>query len=142
MLIQHKTVIRFDESYYNNSKILIQVGFHYKKNKTEDNLKLERSKSVFEGYRCDLTKELDDMSGISKQHYYNMFHHYILADEWCRNQKCLAIRVPGGTVGGIHFDDNSIITKIVVDTNYVVKTYPVNINELIQKFIGEVIEWQ
>lgn len=47
------------------------------KNKTEDNLKLERSKSVFEGYRCDLTKELDDMSGISKQHYYNMFHHYI-----------------------------------------------------------------
>lgn len=40
-------------------------------------MKLERSKSVFEGYRCDLTKELDDMSGISKQHYYNMFHHYI-----------------------------------------------------------------
>lgn len=105
-------------------------------------MKLERSKSVFEEYRCDLTKELDDMSGISKQHYYNMFHHYILADEWCRNQKCLAIRVPGGTVGGIHFDDNSIITKIVVDTNYVVKTYPANINELIQKFIEEVIEWQ
>ncbi len=73
---------------------------------------------------------------------YDMFHHYILADEWCRNQKCLAIRVPGGTVEGIHFDDNSIITKIVVDTNYVVKTYPSNINELIQKFIGEVIEWQ
>ena len=104
-------------------------------------MKLERSKSVCEKYRCDLTKELDDMSGISKQHYYDMFHHYILADEWCRNQKCLAIRVPGGTVGGIHFDDNSIIIKIVVDTNYVVKTYLANVNELIQKFVGEIIEW-
>ena len=93
-------------------------------------------------YRCDLTKELDDISGISKQRYYDMFHHYILADEWCKNQKCLAIRVPGGTVGGIHFDNNSIVTKIVIDVNYVVKSYPKNINELIQKFIGEIIEWQ
>lgn len=142
MLIQQKTDNRLDKSDYNNSIRLIQVGFHYKKNKTEDNLKLERCKSVCEEYRCDLTKELDDMSGISKQHYYDMFHHYILADEWCRNQKCLAIRVPGGTVGGIHFDDNSIITKIVIDTNYVVKTYPANVNELIQKFVGETIEWQ
>ncbi|RKI83825.1 hypothetical protein D7V90_08005 [bacterium 1xD42-87] len=140
MLIQHKTVIRLDESYYNNSKRLIQVGFHYK-NKTEDNLKLERRKSVCEEYRCDLTKELDDMSGISKQHYYDMFHHYILADEWCKKEKCLAIRVPGGTVGGIHFNDNNTITKIVIDIDYVVKTYPSNVNDLIQKYIGEVIEW-
>ena len=103
-------------------------------------MKLERRKSVCEEYRCNLTKELDDMSGISKQHFYNMFHHYILVDEWCRNQKCLAIRVPGGTVGGIHFDDNSIITKIVIDTDYVVKTYPTNVNELMQKFVGEIIE--
>lgn len=71
----------------------------------------------------------------------NMFHHYILANEWCKNQKYLAIRVPGGTVGGIYFDDNNVITKIVIDTNYVVKTYPANVNEMMQKFIGEVIEW-
>lgn len=45
------------------------------------------------------------------------------------------------TVGGIHFDDNNIITQIVIDTNYVVKTYPSNIKELIQKYVGEVIEW-
>lgn len=104
-------------------------------------MKLEQRITSCNEYRCDLTKELDNMSGISRLHYYDMFHHYILADEWCKNQKCLAIRVPGGTVGGIHFDDNTI-TKIVVDTNYVVKTYPTNINELIQKFVGEVIEWQ
>ena len=48
--------------------------------------------------------------------------------------------MPGGTVGGIYFDNN-IITKIVIDTNYVVKTYPANVNELIQRFVGEVIEW-
>lgn len=140
MLIQHKTENRLDKSDYNNSIRLIQVGFHYK-NKTEDNLKLERRKSVCEEYRCDLTKELDDMSGISKQHYYDMFHHYILADEWCKKEKCLAIRVPGGTVGGIHFNDNNTITKIVIDIDYVVKTYPSNVNDLIQKYVGEVIEW-
>lgn len=71
-----------------------------------------------------------------------MFYHYILADEWCKNQECLAIRVPGGTVGGIYFDNSNVITKIVIDTDYVVKTYPANINELIQKFVGEVIEWK
>lgn len=105
-------------------------------------MKLEHCLSYCPNYRCNLTKELDDVSGISKQHYYDMFHHYILADEWRKNQKCLAIRVPGGTVGGIHFDDNNVITKIVIDTDYVVKTYPANVNELIQKFVGEVIEWQ
>lgn len=50
--------------------------------------------------------------------------------------------MPGGTVGDIHFDDNYIITKIVIDTNYVIKTYPANVNKLIQKFVGEAIEWQ
>lgn len=105
-------------------------------------MKLEQRVSGCKEYRCNLTKELDKISGISKQHYYDMFHHYILADEWCKNQKCLAIRVPGGTVGGIYFDNNNVITKIVIDTNYVVKTYPTNANEVIQKFVGEIIEWQ
>lgn len=104
-------------------------------------MQLQQCISFCKVYRCDLTKELDDISGISKQYYYHMFYHYILADEWCKNQKCLAIRVPGGTVGGIYFDDNGVITKIVVDTNYVVKTYPTNVNEIIQRFVGEVIEW-
>jgi len=77
-----------------------------------------------------------------KQHYYNMFNHYILADEWCKKEKCFAIRVPGGTVGGIYFNDDDVITKIVIYTEYIVKTYPNNVNELIQKFVGEVIEWK
>lgn len=105
-------------------------------------MKLQQRIPRRQEYRCDLTKELDNISGILENHHYDKFYHYILADEWCTNEKCLAIRVPGGTVGGIWFDDNSIITKIVIDVNYVIKTYPVNVNELIQKFIGETIEWQ
>lgn len=92
-------------------------------------------------FRCALTKELDDLSNISKGYYYDVFHHYILAEEWNTKEKCFAIRVPGGTVGSIWIDDNNVIIKIVVDTDYVIKNYPDNVNELIQKFIGEVIEW-
>ena len=99
------------------------------------------SSTCLEEYRCDLTKKLDDVSDISKAHQYDMFHHYILADNWCKKERCLAIRVPGGTVGSINYNDNNIITRIVVDPNYVIKTYPSNVNELIQKFVGEVIEW-
>ena len=50
-------------------------------------MKLEHCISYMEEYRCDLTKELDEV------------------------------------------------------TDYVVKTYPTNVNEVIQKFVGEVIEW-
>lgn len=92
-------------------------------------------------YTCELTKELDSLAKLSEREHYDFFHHYIVADNWCKKNKCLAIRVPGGTVGGIWIDDNNIITKIVVDTEYVVKTYPSNINVLIQKFVGEVIEY-
>lgn len=36
---------------------------------------------------------------------------------------------------------NNIITKIKVDKNYVVKTYPSDVNEQIQKFVGQKIEF-
>lgn len=89
---------------------------------------------------CDLTKELDEISGISQKQYYNLYHHYILADEWCRENKCLAIRVPGGTVGGVWVDKNNVITKISVDTDYVIKTYPSDVNELMKRYVGEILE--
>lgn len=53
---------------------------------------------------------------------------------------CLPIRIPGGTLGSIEYDENKIITKIHVCTDYVVKTYPDNVNEQLQKFIGQKIE--
>ena len=54
-------------------------------------MKLEQRVSGCKEYRCNLTKELDKISGISKQYYYDMFHHYILADEWCRNESVLLL---------------------------------------------------
>lgn len=90
-------------------------------------------------YLCDLTNELDALANFDKDSYR---YHYIIADDHCIKTKCLAIRVPGGTVGGIRFDDNNIITKIDIDTEYVVDSYPQNVNYLIQKYIGEKLEWK
>ena len=104
-------------------------------------MRLEQRISGYEEYMCDLTKELDNISNISKKHYYDMFHHYILADDWCKNQKCLVIRVPGRTIGGVWIDDDNVITKVAVEVNYRVITYPSNVSELMQKYIGEVIEY-
>ena len=57
-------------------------------------MKLERREDCFGSeYQCSLTRMLDDASGIKNDHHYKFFHHYVFADEWCRNNKCLAIRV-------------------------------------------------
>lgn len=96
---------------------------------------------ISSNYICELTKELDVLSNLEKREHYDWFYHYIVADNYCKQQKCLAIRVPGGTVGGIWIDDNNVITKIVIDTDYVVKTYPNNVNDIVQRFIGESIEY-
>ena len=47
------------------------------------------------------------------------------------------IRVPGGTVGSICLDDDYNIKSIFIDPNYVVESYPANINEQVRKFVGE-----
>ena len=93
-------------------------------------------------FRCALTKELDLLSKIDTSKYYDLFHHYLLVDQIGIKEKCLAIRVPGGTVGGIWIDENNAITNIRINTDYVVKTYASNVNELMQKFVGEIIELQ
>ena len=92
-------------------------------------------------YVCDLTIELDSLANLIGSKYYKSFYHYILADEWCKNEKCLAIRVPGGTVGNILIDDNNVILEISIKTDYVIRTYPDNINELVQKFVGKTIKY-
>ena len=92
-------------------------------------------------YICTLTKELDSLAKLTEEKYYDIFHHYIMADNLDIKDRCLAIRVPGGTVGAIWIDENNTIKDIMIDTNYVVKTYPDNINESIKKYIGETIEW-
>lgn len=106
-------------------------------------MKLENRRSSLEDeYVCELTKELDVLAKLTDKDFYNIFYHYIVADNCCKKEKCLMIRVPGGTVGNIYLDDNNVITDIYIDTDYVVKTYPINVNEFItKKFIGTVIEF-
>ena len=101
-------------------------------------MKLERKAYFNEEYFSNLTKELDNLVGFTES---TLFKHYILADDYCIKENCLAIRIPGGTVGGIWFDQDNVITKIRIDTNYVVKTYPENVEEVIQKYVGTKIEF-
>ena len=55
---------------------------------------------------------------------------------------CLAIRIPGGTVGGIWINDENIIMKVFVNPEYyVVKKYSADINEKLAHFVGEKIEF-
>lgn len=88
---------------------------------------------------CDLTRTLDELAGLTDKE--SLRKHYILVDSLCKKNRCLAIRIPGGTVGSLHYDENYVITDINIDTNYVVNTYVENVNEIIKgKYIGIVIE--
>lgn len=85
----------------------------------------------------DITKDLDQMCNQSDvksymERFYG-YYHYIFFDQEDLNQHLLSIRVPGGTVGLIEFDENLIITKIHIDTNYVIESYFRNVNKHIQR---------
>lgn len=85
-------------------------------------------------YYCDLTYELDKLAGIDPDGF---LHHYILITVSHR----IYIRIPGGTLGEIYVDDDNIITKITLDTNYVVKTYHADVLDQLQKYVGQKIEF-
>lgn len=85
-------------------------------------------------YYCEITTELDKLARLDPNGHWK---HYVLCDY---ENSCLPIRIPGGTLGSIEYDENKVITKIHVCTDYVVKTYPYDVNEQLQKFIGQEIE--
>lgn len=91
------------------------------------------------GYVCELTEELDRLTNLTNEAHYDFFRHYILIDSYHKDERCLPIRVPGETVGTVFVSDNNVITKIVVTGHLII--YPKDINELIQKFVGIVIEY-
>ena len=86
--------------------------------------------------RNELTKFLDEQAGITEHKFYAVYYHYIHIDKFSVDEKCLPIRVPGGTVGSIYLDDLNVVYAIHIDKNYVIKTYPEDINTLVEKFIG------
>ena len=65
--------------------------------------------------------------------------HYILAKPCDFSDKVLPIRLPGSTVGGIFLDKNNVITKVLIDGNYYKDMYPKNINEMLERYVGEKI---
>lgn len=93
-------------------------------------------------YRCDLTRELDKLAGLDKSDHYYFFYHYVVYDNIEKKYSTMALRVPGGTVGCIRLDENLCITKISIDKDYVVSTYPDDLDEKIAHFIGEKIEFE
>ena len=84
-----------------------------------------------------LTDALYQLAGFTTN---SIRKHYILIDDYCRKKSIYAIRVPGGTVGEIRVDETNKVVGIVIDTGYVVKTYPENINVLLQEYVGEEIK--
>lgn len=90
-------------------------------------------------YVCELTDELDALAKTVSDASAN--RHYILADEFCKRNKCLAIRIPGCTLGGIYCNEDNIITKIDINTDCMNKIYLLNAKELVNKYIGDKIEF-
>lgn len=102
-----------------------------------------RRVTMRDDYRCELTYFLDHEAGLDKdEDVYFYFYHYIMAWPSDFKDRCLPLRVPGGTVGSIDFDENMIITKIGLDTDYVVKTYPEDIRKKLERFVGEKLEFE
>lgn len=86
-------------------------------------------------YYCEITTELDKLAGLDPNGHWK---HYVLCDY---EDGCLPIRIPGGTLGSIEYDENSVITKIHVCTDYVVKTYPDDVNEQTLWWINKALSY-
>lgn len=90
---------------------------------------------VRKAWTCEITWFLDQVAGLDEKLHYIVINDLILFDD--EDPATYYIRVPGGTVGSIWLNDDCDIERIFIDTNYVVESYPANINEQIKKFIGE-----
>lgn len=106
----------------------------------KEKVKLEKKYSHNDGeYYCDLTRMLDELCGYTVRH--PRYKHYICdtRDLWDR---CLAIRVPGRTVGSITINENNSIESIAFLSDLVgdLKQYPSNIYQKIELYLGITLE--
>lgn len=95
------------------------------------------SGEVRKAWTCEITWFLDQVAGLDERLHYIVMNDLILFDDEDKGPATYYIRVPGGTVGSIWLDDGYIIRSIVIDPNYVVESYPANINKQVKKFVGE-----
>ena len=97
----------------------------------------KRNKCSTNEYICKLTKTLDSLAKLDE--YPNWFRHYILTYGAQEGKRWLRIKVQGKIIGAILVNADNTIIKITLDPYF--NAYPDNVNELIQKFVGEVVEW-
>lgn len=90
-------------------------------------------------YYSELTVELDRRLGFDSD---KVHKHYVLADDFFVEEKCLPIRIPGRTIGGIYLDEKGIITRVAINESLVGAVYSVDTNEWLERFVGERIERQ
>lgn len=101
-------------------------------------MELKRRKihgEVRKAWTCEITWFLDQVAGLDERLHYIVINDLILFDD--EDPATYYIRVPGGTVGSIWLNDDCDIKSISIDPNYVVESYPANINEQVKKFVGE-----
>jgi hypothetical protein len=92
---------------------------------------------VRKAWTCEITWFLDQVAGLDERLHYIVINDLILFDDEDEGHAAYYIRVPGGTVGSIWLDIDHNIRRIFIDTDFVVKSYPEDINEQMKKFVGE-----
>lgn len=101
-------------------------------------MELKRKKirgEVRNAWTCEITWFLDQVAGLDEKLHYIVINDLILFND--EDPATYYIRVPGGTVGSIWLDIDHNIRRIFIDTDFVVKSYPEDINEQMKKFIGK-----
>lgn len=101
-------------------------------------MELKRRKirgEVRNAWTCEITWFLDQVAGLDEKLHYIVINDLILFND--EDPATYYIRVPGGTVGSIWLDDDYNIRRIFIDTDYVIESYPKDINEQVEKFLGE-----
>ena len=86
-------------------------------------------------YFCELTEILDNITEEKRLSR----RHYILAKPCDLRDGVLPIRLPGSTVGGVFVDKDHVIIKVLIDGNYYKDIYPKDINEMLERYVGEKI---
>ncbi len=96
-----------------------------------------KPKSCWDEYFCKITDRLDQLAGLKITNDGYCWRHYVLYDDYDKKNNIMAIRIPGGTIGSVELDENNKVKEIKVNTNYIVNTYPDNVEEIINdEFVG------
>ena len=87
-------------------------------------------------YKCDITTELDSIIGVGNSISY--WYRHFIKKHWTSEYFRVDMS-QGKTVGKIFVDDKNVITGIHIFSDAYVG-YPKDINEIMKKYIGEMLE--